>query len=237
MRETFHSQLDTLLDEVVGAADVVREMLADALRALIGHDTELETRVRQRDEQVDDAYERVQNGLLRVIALQAPVAGDLRLVSSLIHVNLHIERMGDYAASIAKMGQLSAELVDDPDLAQQLHEMGERAQHVAGEALRSFVQRDVELARTVGALDDKVDRLNIGIFHRLVRLAAEDETRLEWATHMILVARLIERWSDHAVDIAEQTVFVETGSTVELSSNEPGADRSVPASDQGPVAQ
>lgn len=221
MRDTYHRDLDDLLDTVVATGEIVVEMLEGALDALIRRDIVLADRVRQRDEEVDEAYERLQHGLLRVMATQAPVASDLRFVSALMHVAIHVERMGDYATSVAKMGKLAADLLDDADLAQQLHEMGVAARHVATNAIRSFTNRDVELARSLVDMDERVNRLNIGIFHRLVRLASEDEERLEWATHMVLVARNIERYGDHAVDIGEQTIFAVTGSTVELSANEP----------------
>lgn len=227
MRDLYHRELDGLLDLVVTTGDAVIEMLEDALRALISHDVELADRVRHRDEEIDTAYESLQHGLLRIMATQAPVAGDLRFVSALMHVGIHLERMGDYAASVAKMGKLAAPLLDDADLAQQLHEMGVAAREVAGASFRAFTNRDLELARDLGRMDLRVNKLNIGIFHRLVRLAADDDSRLEWATHMILVARNIERYGDHAVDIGEQTIFAVTGTTVELSSNEPGASTTV----------
>lgn len=221
MRDLYHRELDDLLDTVMIIGDQVVSMLDDAMRALTTQDAELADEVRARDEQVDDAYEALLQGLLRVIATQAPVAGDLRFISALMHVGLHLERMGDYATSVAKMGKLAADLAHDPELAEQLQEMSAAAREVAVASFRAFTNRDVALARELAEMDDRVNKLNIGIFHRLVQLASKDELRLEWATHMVLVARNIERFGDHAVDIGEQAIFAVTGSTVELSSNEP----------------
>jgi phosphate transport system protein len=225
MRESYQMELNELLDRLVEMGDISNEMLDAATRALIDHDTDLAEATRRRDAEVDRRYEEVGAGIVRVLALQAPVASDLRLVSSMLHVNIHLERLGDYATSIAKAVLLSAELVDDPEIAQQLQEMGAAARQCAAAAVSSYARKDVDLARQLPEMDDPVDRLNIGIFHRLVRLAAQDEARLEWATHMILVARQIERYADHAVDIAEQTVFAVTGRFVELSSNAPIGSR------------
>ena len=222
MRNDFQEQLDQLMDGLVGMAEVADRMLDDAMQALADQSEEAADDVIRRDGIVDDAYERIQQGVLRLIALQAPVASDLRLLAAMLHVNIHIERMGDYATSVAKMVKRAAGFRDEPELGSQLVEMGGIARQVGREAIRSFVQRDVEAARRLPALDDGVDQLNIGLFHRLVRLAADDELRLEWATRMIVVARLVERYGDHAVDIGEQTIFAVTGSTVELSSNAPG---------------
>lgn len=221
MRDAYQQELDALLDTLIEMGDISNEMLEAATNALIANDTELAEATRLRDREVDERYESVSAGVIRVMALQAPVASDLRLVSSMLHVNIHLERLGDYATSIAKAVLLSAELVDDPDIAQQLQEMGAAARQVASAAVRSYARKDVELARRLPEMDDPVDRLNIGLFHRLIRLAAQDELRLEWATHMILVARQLERYADHAVDIGEQTIFAVTGELVELSSNAP----------------
>lgn len=221
MRDTFHSELDELRDRLVETADVCDGMLQEALVALVSPGAPGADAVIERDQVVDRAYDEIQQGVLRLIALQAPVAGDLRLLAGMLHVNIHIERLGDYATSIAKMANLSSDLVDDTALALQLDEMGSWARHVARESIRSFVDGDVHLAERLPTLDDRVDDLNLSIFRRLVHLASVDENRLEWATHMIVIARSLERYGDHAVDIGEQTIFVATGEMTELSSNAP----------------
>lgn len=229
MREDFHAEMDRLIDELLSMGDTVIEMLDAAVDSLTAHDAELADRTIRTDRQVDDAYATVQQDAVRLVALQAPVASDLRLISAMQHVNIHVERMGDYAVNIAKMGKLSAGYRDDPELSAQLEEMAGIATEVAREALTAFAHRDIEAAWRLPRIDQGVNRLNIGVFHRLVRSAAEDETLLEWATRMILVSRQIERYGDHAVDIGEATIFAVTGETVELSSNEPeteGADLS-----------
>lgn len=213
MRETFHTQLDQLLEALLATGEVTIEMLSAAMRSLANDDAELAESVIARDDEVDRRYGDNQNRIVRLLALQAPVASDLRLLTAMLHVNIHLERMGDYAAGIAKMGQLVRGARHDQELMRQLEEMSELDIEVARTAMRSFAQRDLELARSVPALDDAVDRLNIGVFQRLLRLAAGDDERMEWATHMILVARHLERFGDHAVDIADQTIYVLTGAT------------------------
>lgn len=221
MRDELEAQTDQLRTTVAGMGERADTMLAGALGALAERDTAAADAVVDTDPLVDRAYEQVQHGVLAVVALHAPVGRDLRLLTALIHVSLHLERMGDYAVNVARTAQRSAAFPHDRDLAEQLTEMGGLAREVAREALRAFNQGDVELAHHVGVLDDGVDRLNVGIFHRLVRLAAEDEDRLEWASRMIQVTRQLERFADHGVDVAEQAVFVATGEAVELSSNDP----------------
>lgn len=221
MRNEFVGQKHDLVDRLVGTAEVADEMLGDAVRALAEQDAELAGEVVRRDNVVDTRYTETQDEIIRVISLQAPVASDTRLLASMLHVNIHLERMGDYATSVAKMARRAEGLKGKDELAAQIAEMAELAQRVGREAIRSYAQRDVELARELPAMDDGVDRLNRGIFERLVQLVAEDESRLEWAGKMILVPRLIERYGDHAVDIGEQTIFAVTGESIELSSNDP----------------
>jgi phosphate transport system protein len=223
MREGFHTEIEELLEQLVATGAVCDRMLEHALHALLVPGAPGAAVVVARDNDVDAAYQQVQQRLLGLFALQAPVASDLRLLAAMLHVNIHVERLGDYAAHVAKMAGVVSHLDEDPQLASRLEEMGLAACHVSRAALRSLADRDVTLARRLPELDDRVDALNLEIFRRLVKLAGEDERRLEWATHMIVVARSIERYGDHAVDIGEQTIYAVTGETVELSSNDPHA--------------
>jgi phosphate transport system protein len=223
MRDAFHADIQTLLDRLVETAAICDHMLESALHALVTPGSVGAREVIARDNDVDEAYRDIQRSILGLLALQAPVASDLRLLSAMLHVNIHVERLGDYATHVAKMAHVAADLVDHPELARALVDMGSAACHVSRTALRSFADRDFELARRLPVLDDRVDEHNREIFRRLVALAATDDECLEWATHMIVVARSIERYGDHAVDVGEQTVFVITGETIELSSNDPHA--------------
>jgi phosphate transport system protein len=222
VRNDFEKQVDGLVATVASMGERSDRMLASALVALSAGDSAAADRVIESDRDVDRAYTQVQHGVLAAVALHGPVGGDLRLLTALVHVSLHIERMGDYAANVARTVKSSVEFPSDASLSSQLTEMGGLAGQVGRDAVRAFVTRDQDAARAAAGLDDGVDQLNIGIFHRLIRLAAEDEARLEWATRMIQLARLLERYADHGVDIAEQTIFAVTGQLIELSTRHPG---------------
>lgn len=223
MRDEFHDGIQAQVDHLADVADICDRMLERALHALVTPGAHGAADVVALDNEVDRSYQEIERAVLELIALQAPVGRDLRLLTAILHVNIHVERLGDYAAHIAKMAGVVSELIDHPDLARALVDMGTAAGHIARTSLRSFADRDPALARRLPILDDRVDELNLDIFRRLVQLAAVDERRLEWATHMIVVARSLERYGDHAVDIGEQTLFAVTGETVELSSNDPHA--------------
>jgi phosphate transport system protein len=221
VRDELDHQLDDLLALVVELGERTDAMLGTALVALRDRDVDASAHVVLADGVVDRLDEQVQQGVVATIARHGPVGRDLRLLTALLRTSLHLERMGDDAVDVARAAERSAPFPADPELAAQLGEMGELARRVGRRAVQAFVHNDAELARTVPTLNGGVDRLNVGVFDRLVRLAAEDRGRLEWATRMILVARLLERYGDHGVDLAEQTVYVVTGRTVELRPDDP----------------
>jgi phosphate transport system protein len=221
LRAGHREHLVQLEDRVLAMGDRVLDMMTQAMDALERRDQELGRAVIAMDDALDHEYAAVQDGILTTLALQAPVASELRLVAALLHVNVHLERMGDVCVNIAKFVKLLADFPGEDELLRQIHEMGEHGKRVARRALEAFSARDLEAAYELPAMDDPLDQLNKGLFRRLVALAASDETRLDWAMRMVLVARNLERFGDHAVDIGEQAVFAVTGSMVELSSNSP----------------
>lgn len=223
MRRQFHDDIDRLHDRLVATATICDEMLEGAVHALLNPGAPGAGEVVARDNEVDTAYKEIQESVLNLFALQAPVAGDLRRLAALLHANIHVERLGDYATNIARTAERVSRLDEDAETAAALADMGRAAIEVSRASLQSLAEGDVELARRLPAMDDTVDDLYIELFRRLVRLSAVNDERLEWATNMIVVARSIERYGDHAVDVGEQTIYAVTGASVELSSNDPDA--------------
>jgi phosphate transport system protein len=162
------------------------------------------------DDRVDDIYLATQTRILNLLALQAPVAGDLRLVSAILHSNVHVERMGDLCVNIAKFVMNEHPYPSSSAMVTRLVEMAQRAGEMLDDALLSLARRDAELAEHLPAKDDALDRLNRGMLDDL-RQYVDDEESFEWATNLVLVARYLERFGDHAVDIGEQVAFLVTG--------------------------
>lgn len=208
LRRSFHERLDSLEDDVLGMGQAVLRMLADVTAALASRSVEQAEAVIAADDPVDAAYARVQQRALTTLALESPVASELRLVSALIHVSLHLERVGDLCVSIARLVELTAHLPADPTLTAQLQEMGRHAWRAADRCMRSLALRDAAPAREPARLDDPLDRLNRGLLRRLAQLAANDQERLDWAFGMALAARCLEQIGGHAVDIAKQVELV-----------------------------
>jgi phosphate transport system protein len=153
----------------------------------------------------------VHRGILSLIARQAPVAGDLRIVATLLHVIRCVERIGDQCVNIAQLVPLSGYAAPkDKDILDAIGRMGRLARSQVSQAKHAFAARNTELAQDLVRQDTEINGLNRAIFNRAVEVGDNLELR-EWAIFMILVARCLERIGDNTVDIAEQTVFVVTG--------------------------
>ena len=181
-----------------------------AVRALQTRDAELADEVIAFDDEVDARFLAIEETLRSLLALQGPVARDLRLLLAILHVNLLLERSADGCVTVAKLTKLVADAEPDPALVAVLVEMGERAEEMLHVALDSFANRDPAGAESLVELDELIDRANRRFVERLVDVMAEPELR-EWGLRMVVVARTIERIGDRAVDIGEQTAYLLTG--------------------------
>ena len=210
-RHVFRESLKDLERQVLGGLDLVMTQLDRALEAISYQDVELAGMVVVDDDRIDGRYLEVHQGVLSLIARQAPVAGDLRIVAALLHVIRCVERMGDQCVNIAKLVPLSGyESPKDKDMLDAIERMGQLARSQVSQAKEAFAERNVELAQDLVRQDAEINRLNRDIFKRAVEVGDNLDMR-EWAMFMILVARCIERVGDNTVDIAEQIVFVVTG--------------------------
>jgi phosphate transport system protein len=210
-RSHFQEELTNLERMALGALDMVVTALDRALETVQHQDVELASMVISDDDRIDGRYLEVHQGILSLLALQAPVAGDLRIVAALLHVIKHIERMGDQCVNMAKLVPLAGhEPPADPSMLDHIRRMGAQARQQVIQCGQAFERRDVAMAQDLVRQDDEVDRLNRQVFHLALELG-DDPDRREWAMHMLLVARCIERIGDNAVDIGEQTAFVVTG--------------------------
>ena len=210
-RHRFREDLKALEQQTLGGLDMVTQQLDRALESISYQDIELAGMVVADDDRIDGRYLEVHQGILSLLARQAPVAGDLRIVAALLHILRCIERMGDQCVNIAKLVPLSGyEAPKDKDILDAIERMGQLARSQVAEAKESFATRNVDLARDLLRQDSEVNRLNREIFRRAVEVGDNLEIR-EWAMFMILVARCLERIGDNTVDIAEQVVFVVTG--------------------------
>jgi phosphate transport system protein len=206
LSEELHAAERSLLSE----GGLVLQQLERVMVALRSRDVDLAQQIIRADDAVDDLYLATDAQILNLIALQAPVAGDLRLVSALLHSNVHLERIGDLCVNVAKFVSNGHAYPSDDVIMLSLQDMGARAGDMIQLALEAFSSRNVELAERLPINDDAIDRLNRGMLHQL-RCYIGSQESYEWAVNLLLVARYLERIGDHAVDIGEQTAFLVTG--------------------------
>ncbi len=216
-RPHFQEELHALEEQTLAGVELLLEQLDRTLEALGEQDVELASLVIDDDDRIDGRYLEVHQGILSLLARQAPVAGDLRLVAALLHVIKHIERMGDQCVNICKLIPLSG---NEPPTEERVHEMvlrmGLLARSEVVQAKAAFAARDAELAEDLVHRDREINAIQRDIFRRAIEIGDDVDVR-EWAMTMILIARCIERIGDNAVDIGEQTAFVVTGLFREFS--------------------
>jgi phosphate transport system protein len=220
VRHQFREDLRSLEAQALGGLEMVVGQLERALESISYQDVELAGMVVADDDRIDGRYLEVHQGVLSLLARQAPVATDLRVVAALLHIIRCVERMGDQCVNIAKLVPLSGyEAPKDATILESLERMGQLVRQQVVQAREAFSTRHVSLAQDLVRQDAEVNRLNREIFKRAVDVGDDPEVR-EWAMFMILVARCLERIGDNTVDIAEQVVFVVTGLFRELEGAE-----------------
>lgn len=209
-RQTYDQHLSDLQQELIKMASLVEEAIFKAVQSLAKQDVVLAKQVIDGDDLIDQLEIEIEDRCLRLIALQQPIARDLRVISTAIRIIAHLERMADHACDIAKMtlrldGQsLIKPLVDIP-------RMAALAQKMLRDSIDAYIHLDVSLAEQIGRDDDAVDALYKQVFRELLTYMMEDPRTIGQATHLIFVGRYLERIADHAQNIAEWIVFLATG--------------------------
>jgi phosphate transport system protein len=209
-RQHFHEQLEGVELQLMSMGELAWTAIQRSVEALIDQDEAEAMQVIADDDPIDALYLEIDHDVLQMLALQSPVATQLRLVSAILHSCLHLERIGDQAVNIAKLYLATKDLPPSRALLQQLEEMGSHVVGMIRTAMEAFRNRDLELCLKLPKLDDPVDRLNRATHLEALKLA-DDPRSLEWGLHMNLAARALERVGDNAVDIGEQVAFLITG--------------------------
>ncbi|HEX8054275.1 MAG TPA: phosphate signaling complex protein PhoU [Thermoleophilaceae bacterium] len=210
-RIRFQEDLQALERQALGAFDMVVHAIDRTREAVQETDIELAQLVIADDDIIDGRYLEVHQSVLSLLARQAPVATDLRLIAALLDVIKHLERMGDQCVNICKLLPLAGhEPPSHPTILAKIGEMASCARSQVSQAKIAFERRDVDLAEDLVRQDDAIDLLNRECFKLALEIGDDPDTR-EWAMHMMLVARSLERIGDNAVDVGEQTAFVVTG--------------------------
>jgi phosphate transport system protein len=210
-RHEYREELASLERRALDGLNLVVASLDRTVEAVQHQDIELAELVIADDDVIDGRYLEIHQAILTLLATQAPVATDLRLIAALLHVMKNIERMGDQCVNIAKLIPIAGhDPPADEQLLGYLVAMGSAIRVQIRQAKRAFLDRNVEMARDLVREDDVIDNLNRDCFQRAIEIGDELDRR-EWAMTMMLVARALERIGDNAVDVGEQVAFLVTG--------------------------
>jgi len=209
-RSGFHEELEKMELELLTLGELAGNAVRRSVDAVMQHDEALALDVIRADDEIDQLYLQLDQGMISLLALQAPVAADLRLVSVIMHSSLHLERVGDQAVNVAKIFEVTKGLPGNATIVQHIGEMGDIVVEMIRTAMDALRRRDLELCVKLPKMDDPVDRLNRNMHFEVAKLA-DDARALDWGMHMNLAARALERVGDNAVDIGEQVSFLLTG--------------------------
>ncbi|MXY76920.1 MAG: phosphate signaling complex protein PhoU [Acidimicrobiia bacterium] len=209
-RSLFHSELNQLEVLLLDMSELAEVQINNAVEALLQGDAELAHQVVLGDREIDRLYVEVERRWHEVMARQTPVASDLRLMSLILQAGHSLERMGDQASNIAKIVEATSTLPTNRTILLHIREMRSIVVPMVETAMEALVKRDLNLALRLPELDDPADWLNRNMWKEVAACASNPEM-LEWAVHMMLVSRALERVGDRAVDIGEQVAFLLTG--------------------------
>ena len=206
-RHHFEEEMQALKNRLLNMGALVEERVHDATNALIERRLDTAERIIASDQEINDLQIEIDERCLRLLALQQPMASDLRLITAAMKINADLERIGDQAVNIAEQ---AARILAHPPLKPiiDLPRMAEISERMTRESLDAFVRKDATLARSILARDDEVDQLKDHVFRVLLTYMMADPGTIERALGLILISRHLERIADHATNIAEDVIFV-----------------------------
>lgn len=207
--------INQLKDDVLILESMVREAILDGVKSLMTKNKKLGKQVTKNDRLINEKRFQIENECLITIATQQPMASDLRVLASILEIVTELERIGDYAKGLSKISRKIKEQEIIPVM-ENLNEMAAVAVDMMQRSVKAFVEGDVAAARTIPALDDKVDKGFNKIYEGLVTYMQENPETIEYSNHLQWAAHNIERMADRVTNICERTLFIETGSIYEI---------------------
>ncbi len=213
-RMEFDRQLEHLQDDLLALGSMVEKATAKAVEALKTRDLAMSAQVVREDDAIDDKRREIEDRVIDLIAVQQPVASDLRLLITTLHVSMELERIGDYAEGI---GKISLRMGNEPPVKPlvDIPRMAQKASAMLRDSLDALVKHDTEKAYQVLADDDEVDNLYTQVYRELLVLMLQDPKIIERGTYLLWTAHDLERIADRATNIAEEVVYLVTGKRVD----------------------
>lgn len=216
VREAYHRDLHKLREDLIIMGSLVGRAIGDSVLSLKNRDVTMAQKVMDMDKEIDALNHKIEEDCMRLLALQQPMARDLRLIISVLKMAIDLERIGDLSLEIAVITKITADvppvkpLIDIP-------RMSETCQQMLADTMKAFEYKNAELAKLVAKRDDEVDTLFDLVRRELISIMVEDPKKINGAQHLTFVARYLERIGDHITNLCENVVFMVTGERVELN--------------------
>lgn len=207
----FDRDLEAIQAMIMKMGGLVEAAIMDAAKSLETRDETLAEQVRANDKLIDELEERVTAEAIRIIALRAPIAVDLRTVLTVMKISGNLERVGDYAKNMAKRTTVLVQMQPISDSAPAIRRMAEAVELMMIDALDSYIKRDIALAEDVRLRDAEVDQMYNALFRQFLTYMMEDPRNITGCMHLHFIAKNIERMGDHVTAIAEQVIYLVTG--------------------------
>jgi phosphate transport system protein len=211
----FDRDLEATQALVLRMGGLVETALLDAAEALDARDEDLAARVRAGDAAIDALEDQINSDCARLIALRAPTAGDLRTVLTVMKIAAALERAGDYAKNLAKRTALLSQMPQVPGASGSIRRLAKAVVVMLTDALDAYIRRDAKLAEDVRQRDREIDQMYNSIFREFLTHMMEDPRNIGPCMHLHFIAKNIERVGDHATSVAEQVIYLVTGTMPE----------------------
>jgi len=211
---SYDDELNQMTGTILRMGGMVEQQLADAITALVTRDPELAARVIADDQPVDRLEHEIDHLVMRLLALRQPMAVDLRLITASLKISSDLERIGDYAANVAKRASVLSQVEPMRPVAV-IPRMSQTVQGMIKDVLDAYMARDAEMALAVWRRDEEVDEIYNSLFRELLTYMMEDPRHITPCTHLLFIAKNIERMGDHATNIAETIAFLVTGTPLD----------------------
>lgn len=215
-RPGFHQSLSVLQRELQDMGESVKDLVLKSVESLAKFDEIMARQVIKNDDLIDDYLTTIDELCLRLIALQQPMASDLRIIGTAMKIATDLERIADHAVDIAKITiRLAGEELVKP--LEVIPEMADIAIEMLHESLHSYTERDVHRAASLAEKDDRVDKLYSSVMQELMGMMGSDYNRNRQLTHLLFVAHFLERVADHTTNIGEGVIYMVTGKRKDLN--------------------
>lgn len=210
MRKSFHESLQDLKNDMLKMGSMVEDAISKSVHALKDGNLELAQEVKDEDDKIDELEIILEEKCTKLIALQQPVAGDLRMIIVISKLVTDLERIGDHATNIANM---VLEIGDEPLIKPliDIPRMTDIVNRRLRESIDAFVNMDIELAKKVAREDEEIDLIDEQILRELLTFMMEDPKKIRQATSLMFISRFLERIGDHSTNICERIVYMVSG--------------------------